>query len=168
MIRIGLMALAILIGMSTAQAQTKDEPALYNPKANAAADLRAAQTHATKEGKQILLQIGGNWCTWCMKLDRLFRSNRRIDSLLKADYVFVHVNYSKENMNEAFLATLGFPQRFGFPVLVILDSKGNRLHTQDSGLLESNGAHDPDKVMTVLSQWTRAALDPGRYSGKKK
>jgi hypothetical protein len=34
------------------------------------------------------------------------------------------------------MAFLGNPQRFGFPVFVIIDGDGNVLHTQDSALLE--------------------------------
>ena len=44
----------------------------------------------------------------------------------------VRVNYDPKNKNEEVLAELGYPQRFGFPVFVILDANGNRIHTQNS------------------------------------
>jgi hypothetical protein len=50
------------------------------------------------------------------------------------------------------------PQRFGFPVLVVLNSNGQRIHTQDSGLLESGDGYDPKKVIGFLKNWTPAAL----------
>ena len=70
----------------------------------------------------------------------------------------LHVNNSKENKNAATLARLGHPDRFGFPVLVILDDKGQRLHTQDSGLLEKDGGHDPEAVYRFLYLWRPDAL----------
>ena len=47
-----------------------------------------------------------------------------------------HLNHSQENKTTAYLRKLRFPQRLGFPALVVLDADGQQLHTQDSGLLE--------------------------------
>src|SRR6185437_16961218 len=108
------------------------------------------------------LQIGGNWCIWCMRFNEFVHS----DSLwhtLNDNYVVVHVNYSPENKNEKVLARLGYPQRFGYPVFVILDSKGNRIHTQSSGYLEEGKGHSKAKVAEFLRQWSPAALDPKTY-----
>ncbi len=45
-----------------------------------------------------------------------------------------------------------------FPVLVILNSNGQRIHTQDSGLLESGDGYDTKKVIGFLKNWTQGAL----------
>ncbi len=131
---------------------------LYDPSADASAQLGAAIAQASAAGKHVLVQVGGNWCPWCIKLDELMSSNKAIDSLLTADYVLLRVNYSKENTNAKVLARLGNPERFGFPVLIILDGTGQRLHTQDSGLLEKDEAHDPDAVYRFLYLWRPGAL----------
>ena len=110
------------------------------------------------------MQVGGNWCSWCHKLDKLFKTDAQIDSALRADYVLVRVNYSKENKNLPVLARLDYPQRFGFPVLLVLDGSGKRLHTQDSGLLEDGPGHSPEKVLTFLRNWSPAALDSAKYT----
>lgn len=139
------------------QAQT--EPVtIYNPNADAREDIASAVKQAKAENKQVLLQIGGNWCPWCIKLDGFMASDPHIDSLLKADYVRVMVNYSKENKNEEIMKMLGNPQRFGFPVLVILDQDGIRLHTQDSSYLEEDKFYDKEKVMHFLMMWNVAAV----------
>jgi hypothetical protein len=78
--------------------------------------------------------------------------------------VVVPVNYSKENKNEKVLEKLGFPQRFGFPVFVILDAKGNRIHTQNSAYLEADGGYNKEKVLGFFKQWSPAALDPKTYT----
>lgn len=82
---------------------------------------------------------------------------------MSADYVFVLLNYSKENKNPDVLADLGFPQRFGFPVFVILDEEGSRIHTQNSAYLEEDKSYNEKKVLQFLRHWTPAALDPKNY-----
>jgi thioredoxin-related protein len=136
---------------------------IYNPAANAKADIVAAVKKAQAENKHVLLQVGGNWCPWCVKLHKVFHTDTKIDSSLQANYVFVMVNYSKENKNLPLLKELEFPQRFGFPVLVVLNKEGKRIHTQATGLLESGEGYDNNKVLDFLNGWSVKALDPGSY-----
>ncbi len=39
----------------------EEKPQIYNPSADAKADIQKAVTQAKKEGKHVLLQVGGNW-----------------------------------------------------------------------------------------------------------
>jgi len=133
---------------------------IYNPNADAKADIQAAIKKAVAENKHVLIQIGGNWCPWCLKLHKLFNSEPVVDSLLQSDFVLIRVNYSKENKNLDILKELESPQRFGFPVLVVLDQKGKRIHTQDTGLLESSTGYDVAKVTEFLKGWSVKALNP--------
>ena len=78
---------------------------------------------------------------------------------------YCHLNYSKENQNKEVFAKYGFPQRFGFPVFIILDGKGNRIHTQASEYFENGKkSYDAEKVLNFLQQWSPTALDPKLYS----
>jgi thioredoxin-related protein len=150
-------AIMLLITTSSLLAQT-EAVTIYNPNANAREDIAAAVKQAKAENKYVLLQVGGNWCPWCVKLHKFMAEDPQIDSLLKADYVRVMVNYSKENKNEEVMKLLGNPQRFGFPVLIILDQDGVRLHTQDSWYLEKDKYYDKEKVMHFLEMWNVAAV----------
>jgi thiol:disulfide interchange protein len=136
---------------------------LYNPEADAARELEAAIQTAAEQNKHVLVQVGGNWCSWCIRLHGFMESNRQIDSILKADYVLMRINFSPENKNPEVLARLDYPQRFGFPVLLVLDANGRRLHTQDTGLLELDKGYDPEKVRRFLLTWNRSALEPKNY-----
>jgi thioredoxin-related protein len=136
---------------------------LYNPDADARKDLETAIQKAQDQHKHVLIQVGGNWCPWCVRLHGVFVSEVKIDSILKSDYVFILINYSKENKNEVILADLGFPQRFGFPVLLVLDQEGNRLHTQNTAYLEKDKGYDTDKIIGFLLDWNEKALDPKSY-----
>ena len=109
---------------------------MYNPLADAEKDLAAATKKAADENKFVLIQAGGNWCGWCIEFARFSKADPQIDSLLSSSFVWYHLNYSKENMNEAIFAKYGFAQRFGFPVFIILNDKGERINTQSSEYLE--------------------------------
>lgn len=154
----------LLAGLSTSLSAQSAK--VYNPKADAAAELRQAVEKAGREGKHVFVQIGGNWCVWCLRFNELVTKNDTLSNKMKSDFVVLHVNYSKENKNEEVLASLGYPQRFGFPVFVVLDGKGNRLHTQNSAYLESGNGHSSKKVLEFLNHWSPAALDPRSYPGK--
>jgi thioredoxin-related protein len=136
---------------------------LYIPEANAKTDIANAIAIAKKENKHVFLQIGGNWCSWCIAFDKKVNETEELKKILNDNYVVYHLNYSKENTNSDILKDLGFPQRFGFPVFVILDENGNRLHTQNSSYLEEGKGHSIEKVKEFLESWTVQALDPVNY-----
>lgn len=141
-----------------------DTARLYNPRANVAKDVEQALAKAKKEKKQVLLQIGGNWCIWCYKFNSFVQLDSNLKKLITANYVVYHLNYSKENKNLDYLKKLGFPQRFGFPVLVVLDgATGAILHTQDSALLEKGNGYNADKVKSFLKNWAPGAFDEVLY-----
>lgn len=131
---------------------------IYNPNADAISEIENAVKQAKKENKHVLVQVGGNLCPWCVKLHNYFQSEATVKVVLTNNYIVVKVNYSKENKNPAALKMLENPQRFGFPVLVVLNSNGQRIHTQDSGLLESGDGYDLKKVIGFLKNWTPGAL----------
>lgn len=154
-----LLLLSFILIAVGACAQEK----IYNPEANAETDLNGAIIMAKKANKHVLVQVGGNWCPWCIKLHNFIDANEELKRTVQENYIVVKVNYSKENKNSETLKRLENPQRFGFPVLVILDGNGHRIHTQDSGLLESGNGYDLKKVLGFLKNWTISAIEnPGR------
>src|SRR5215217_6175709 len=127
--------LLVIVLFTSTHSFAQEKPAIYNPQANAEASIKKAVKQAAKENKHVLIQVGGNWCSWCIRFHNIVKNNDTLTQLMNDNYVLVHLNYSPENKNEAQLARLGFPQRFGFPVFIILDGKGQRIHTQNSAYL---------------------------------
>jgi len=140
---------------------------LYHPTADAAADITAMTAKAKAENKHLILQLGGNWCGWGYRFHDFVAQNDTLQGIVNDHFLVYHLNYSKENLNEELLKKYRFPQRFGFPVFVILDSDGQILHTQDSALLESGDGYDSKKVEGFFRSWTAEALDPATYEEKK-
>lgn len=150
------------------RAQENQAPKLYHPEADAEKDVAVAVAKAAKEKKFVLLQMGGNWCGWCIRFNKFVTDDPQLDSMVKANFVVYHLNYSPENKNEKQFAKYGFPQRFGFPVFVVLDEKGNRIHTQNSVYLEEGNGYDRKRVMDFFRDWSPKALDPAEYAQKPK
>jgi thioredoxin-related protein len=152
----------ILLSVASIFAQEKK---LYNPEANAVADIEAAVKKAGAENKFVLIQAGGNWCSWCIEFARFCKADKKIDSAINASWIWYHLNWSTENKNESLFAKYGYPQRFGFPVFIILNGKGERIHTQNSAYLENGKkSYDQQKVLNFLELWSPAALAPETYS----
>jgi len=135
----------------------------YNPNANAKRDIDSITKLAKLQNKQVLLMIGGNWCSWCIKFNKFVIKDAQLDSALNANYILYHLNYSKENKNLDLLSKYGFPQRFGFPVFVVLDANRNRLHTQNSVYLEEGKGYSKDKILEFFDNWSPRALKPESY-----
>jgi thioredoxin-related protein len=126
-------------------------PERFDPARDAAADIRSAIGEAQRTGKRVLLDVGGEWCVWCRRLDTLFATKTSLKEYRERHYVTVKVNYSRENKNEAVLGA--YPKIPGYPHLFVLDAAGKLLHSQDTGALESGKGHDPEKVMAFLRKW---------------
>jgi thioredoxin-related protein len=161
-LRQSILILFFAIPALTGHSQALDG-SVYDPKADATIDISNAVKKAKAENKFVLIQAGGNWCRWCIEFNRFTRVQMPIDSLLGKSFIVYHLNYSPENTNAKTFASLGFPQRFGFPVFIILDGNGNRLHTQNSEYLEQGNSYNKQKVYEFLSQWTPTAMDPSQY-----
>lgn len=159
-----LFALAIVFAMLPGYSQDLSKFKLYHPEENAKEGIASAVKKAKAEGKHVFIQVGGNWCIWCARFHEFVAADHSLDSLVNANYIVYHLNYSKENLNAALLAEYGYPQRFGFPVFLILNGDGRLLHTQNSGYLEEGKSYSKEKVTGFLNDWSPKALDPKQYS----
>jgi thioredoxin-related protein len=147
----------------SAHAQDAKGIKIYNPKENAEEAIAKAVEQAKAEGKNIFVQIGGNWCVWCLRFNDFAERDTQINAAIKANYVVYHLNFSPENENKKILERFGYPQRFGFPVFLILNDKGEKIHTQDSSLLEMGKSYSKEKVLAFLFNWTTKILNPKYY-----
>ena len=141
----------VLAFFASLGAQAADLPATFDPQRDAAADVAHAVSLAKAQGKRVIVDVGGEWCTWCHIMDRYIAANHDIGALIDANYVWVKVNFSKENRNEALLAR--WPKISGYPHLFVLDANGKLLHSQNTGELESGKSYDKGRFVAMLRAW---------------
>src|SRR3954467_3032035 len=75
----------------------------FDPRRDAQADVQQALAVAQAEGKRVLIDVGGEWCSWCHILDRFIAAHPEVQRTLQAQYVRVKVNFSPQNRNEKVL-----------------------------------------------------------------
>ena len=119
---------------------------------NAMDDLNLAIVEAQKVNKNIILDVGGEWCIWCHRLDKFIEDHQELKDYLDKNFIVVKINYSPENKNEEFLSQ--FPQVAGYPHLFVLDTKGKLLHSQNTGDLELDKSYDAGEIMNFLKEWS--------------
>lgn len=146
------LAAAFLLALSLA-APAQSLPAKFDPARDAAADVATAAAMAKAQGKRVLVDVGGEWCSWCHILDNFIAGNADVKKLVDDNYVWVKVNWSPQNKNEALLSR--WPKFTGYPHLFVLDGNGAVLHSQDTGVLEAGKSYDKDKVLAFLGRFRR-------------
>jgi thioredoxin-related protein len=145
--------ISIFLLCFVAYANAQEKASLYDVTLDPFKQVEQAKIIAKKENKNILIQAGGNWCSWCRLFHKFAKENKMVDSILKADYVYVLANYSKENKNETFFKAYKNPGRFGYPAFLVLNADGELLHIQDSGYLEDGKGYSEEKVSRFLLLW---------------
>lgn len=137
--------------------QSRAVEKVYDSSRDPVADLKAAQTQAAAEHKLILMDVGGNWCPWCLVLDSAFNYNQKIKEILADDYVIIHVNMSTGNPNKEFLSH--YPKISGYPCLFILTAEGTVLNQQDTNSFgpdsKVKGAYDESTILKFLKTWAK-------------
>lgn len=146
---------AIVISACQISAQTK----YYNEEVDGMDQIRTATALAQQTGRYVLCQVGGNWCPWCIRFADFATTDSIIAPLLEKNYVYVHINYSKNNKNTEAMKYLGNPARFGFPVFVVLDENGKPIHIQESESLEEGKSYSRKKVEKFLTLWTKKSVN---------
>ena len=124
---------------------------VYDPKRDADKDIRDALTEAGRSNRRVLIEVGGQWCSWCKVLDKYFVQHPSAAELRDKNYVVVAVNYSDENRNEAVLNRYGKVDNF--PHFFVLDSNGKLLRSQQTKELEQGKGYSRRRMREFLLKW---------------
>ena len=154
-----VLATAIMTVSSAAQSNLKK---IYDEEIDPVEQIDKALKQAQKEGKFVISQVGGNWCRWCLMFADFVEKDAELTEFINDNFVFIHSNYNpRERADEKtmeMLEKLGNPERFGFPVFVVMDQTGKVIHTQDSSYLEEGNGYNRDKVARFFQNWTPEAV----------
>ena len=184
------LALALFIAAATTAAGAQGAlKRVYDETIDPMTQIDEALAKASAGGKYVVCQVGGNWCPWCLRFADFAEKDTAVSKAIADNFVFIHVNYDPRKVSAAkaqgntassntanataatttaggadktaaMMKRLGNPARFGFPVFVVLDERGNVLHTQDSSFLEEGNGYSEKKVLRFLKNWTPKAVKP--------
>lgn len=129
-------------------------PKPYDSKADAQTDINKLVAQAKKEGKNIMIQAGGNWCIWCLRFNQYVQTTPELKKIVDKNYLYYHLNYSPDNKNEKVFSQYGNPgEKFGYPVFIVLDKTGKMIHVQQSDVLEEGKGYSLEKTKAFFNQW---------------
>lgn len=143
-----LLLIAAGCGKSPTLTYTVDK---YDPARDPAADLATTVEQARSAGKRILVQVGGDWCGWCHRLDAYIRNEPAMAQAIGDNFILMKVNYSEENPNKEFLAE--YPEIPGYPHWFVLDADGKLLHSQNTADLEAGETYSQPAIQMFVDQW---------------
>lgn len=124
---------------------------IYDPKRDPVADGIEALKIATRTKRKVLIEVGGNWCSWCHTLDNFIHSHPQLKHDFFNTFVLVKVNVSEENDNKEFLKV--FPPVFGYPHMYVTDHNGQILQSKDTGEFLDNKRYSVEKFYTFINRW---------------
>ncbi len=161
-----IVALSLLFAVMTTYAQGELKK-VYNESIDPLQQIENAVSKAKVDGKFVVCQVGGNWCPWCLRFADFVGKDTAVNKMVNDNFVYIHVNYNprKAGGTEAqqkarqLMKRLNNPQRFGFPVFVVLDSNGDVLHIQDSSFLEEGKGYSEEKTLRFFKNWTPSAME---------
>jgi thioredoxin-related protein len=123
----------------------------YDSKRDPEQDLKRTIQIASKDGRRILLVVGGDWCAWCRRLEREFSANAEIAAVLASSYVIMKVSVSDDNGNLYFLQD--YPDIDEYPHFYVLDAAGKLLHSQPNRAFERLGGYKSASMLEFLKKW---------------
>ncbi len=129
----------------------------YDAKRNPFDDARAALKLAQATDRNVLMVVGGNWCAFCMEMERFWRTNDDINQEIHHAFVILKINVSDENENSEFMASM--PPTSGYPHLYVSSASGKILLSKDALDQQINGKHQAKLWLTFINKWQANAID---------
>jgi hypothetical protein len=129
-----------------------DYTSTYDPKRDPHNDLAMAEADAAKANKKILIDVGGDWCIWCKRLDKFFVDHPDLAKLRDSKFVVMKVNMGPNNENVPFLSN--YPKIPGYPWIFVLDFSGKLLASENTDNLENRaGSYSPEEMKKFFASY---------------
>ena len=123
----------------------------YDPQRDPEKDLAMVSAEAKVSQRNILVVVGGQWCSWCHVMDTFFREHPDLTMLRDKNYVSMKVSMSQENPNKRFLSR--FPYIHGYPHIFILDANTKLIKSQPTNELEEGDGYNAERFRKLLDQF---------------
>jgi hypothetical protein len=155
--RVMIANLMLLVISSAAVAGGQVERLGYNPSADPFEQYHAAIAQANAEHKLVLVIAGGDWCSWCHKLNRFVTANIDVDAALHDTFVVMKVYVGDENFNEFFFSQL--PEARGAPHFWVISPDRSVLASQSTEPFEhGKRGYDKKQFLQFVSDWKHRSV----------
>lgn len=128
---------------------------IYDDQRDPFKDATAALSLAKETNRQVLIEIGGNWCSWCHKMDSFLAKNPEVYKALHSQYVLLKISVSDSNENSDFMKSL--PPVLGYPHMYVSTAKGKMILSKDTAELLAGNDYSKSQWLSFLSDWSVSA-----------
>jgi len=125
---------------------------VYDDQRDPFKDATAALALAKETNRQVLIEIGGNWCSWCHKMDSFLTKNPEVYQALHSQYVLLKINVSDSNENNDFMESL--PPVLGYPHMYVSTAQGKMLLSKDTAELLIDSNYSKTQWLNFLTKWS--------------
>ncbi len=126
----------------------------YNPNADATAAVDAAFARAKKNGKRVLIDLGGNWCPDCIVLANLMLLPE-LKSFLAAHFEIVAVDVGRFDKNLQIPARFGIKRLEGAPSVIVAEPDGRLVNQGRIAALADARHMTPQAIADWLALWAK-------------
>lgn len=127
-------------------------PRAYDERADAHADLAAAQARARAEHKRLLIDLGGNWCGPC-RIFAAVMALPEVRGFVDEHYVVVAIDVGRFDRNLDIPAAFGVRAVTGIPTVLIVDERGRVLNRQHLDDVTADENMTPQRMANWLARW---------------
>ncbi len=129
-----------------------DYSKIYDPERDPFEDGNNALQNAKETQRRVLIEVGGDWCTWCHILEDFISATPAVYTQIHDNFVVLKVNVSDANENESFLNSL--PKITGYPHLFITEDDGSIIYSGNIVQLLENGKYSREHFNHFLDEWS--------------
>ena len=129
-------------------------PTPYDSRRDAEGDLAATIAKAKKSGKQVLIDLGGNWCTDCRILAGVMELPE-LKPFVEKHYEVVSIDVGRFNKNMQIPARYGVPKLAGAPTILIVDTNGKLVNATNAADLADARSMNPQGIANWLARWAK-------------
>jgi thiol:disulfide interchange protein len=116
----------------------------------------AALARAHTGGKRVIVDLGGNWCSWCRALAGVM-TLPEVKPFVDANFEVVPVDISsaegKQDLNAEVLRRFGVGKVEGVPWLVVAEPDGKVVASSDAVTDDSH--HTPQRMVDWLAEYAK-------------
>jgi thioredoxin-related protein len=134
--------------------EARDLPAyskIYDESRDPFKDASAAIALANKSKRNVLIEVGGTWCTWCTRMDAFLEKNPDVYQALHSKFVLLKINVSDGNKNAEFMKAL--PPVLGYPHMYVSTSTGKMILSKDTAELQDDNGYSVKNWLEFLNKW---------------
>ncbi len=153
-----LLVISLFTSMPVFSIDTDNLPKyskVYDDKSDPFKDAGAAIKLAKETNRNVLIEIGGNWCTWCHKMDDFLLKNPDVYQKLHSEFVLLKISVSDSNENEAFMKSL--PPVLGYPHMYVSTGSGKMILSKDTAELLNGDQYSKEQWLAFLTKWQSSA-----------